>query len=163
DLGVRKEGTDAETPNSHPPTPNSHIAVQWLDTPGLRERDDPIEQRAITLAKQQIEQADVLIAMRDPDQPWPDAKTLPRDPDLYLMNKVDDAATPSDDAGATSENPLSISARNGLHLDRLQSLAIERLGLDDLRNEPWAFSSALVSQCASFDHAALSRYLGEVG
>jgi small GTP-binding protein len=135
------------------------IAVNWLDTPGLRDSDDTVEQRAIQLAKQQIEQADVLITMRDRDQPWPDAKALPRKPDLWVINKVDDAQKPDDHAGLSSASPLAISAIKEIHLDRLQSIVIGRLGLDDLLSEPWAFSDALVSLFADSDYNALSRYL----
>jgi tRNA modification GTPase len=65
------------------------VAVQWLDTPGLRDSDDPIEQRAIEMARRVIEQAHVLIALRDPQLDWPTAASLPREPDLWVINKCD--------------------------------------------------------------------------
>ena len=123
------------------------IAVHWLDTPGLRESDDTVEQRAIQLAKQQIEQADVLIAMCDPDQPWPDAQSLAREPDLYVVNKVDDASPPDRDAGLTAERPLLISASRSINLGALQSVIIEQLGFGELRSEPWAFTKKLLAWC----------------
>jgi len=67
-----------------------HVAVRWADTPGLRDADDGVEQQAIGLARQVIEQAEVLIAMRDPSIGWPDLDTSRRCPDLWVMNKVDD-------------------------------------------------------------------------
>lgn len=139
------------------------IAVHWLDTPGLRDSEDTIEQRAIELAKQQIEQADVLLAMRDSGRPWPDASTLPREPDLYVINKVDDAQTPDSDAGKSPEHPLAISASQSLNLEYLQSIIIKRLGLSGLANEPWAFSPVLVSWCED-DTAPdeLAAYLGQL-
>jgi tRNA modification GTPase len=137
------------------------IAVNWLDTPGLRDSDDTIEQRAIQLAKQQIEQADVLIAMRDPDQPWPDADSLPRTPDLYLVNKADDAHAPQAGAGLTPEHPLSISASHGINLDPLQSQVIGRLGLDGLQSEPWAFTKKLLVWCDAGEQQFLNDYLNQ--
>ncbi len=65
------------------------VAVRWLDTPGLRDSEDQVEQRAITAARRVLETADVLIAMRDFDHDWPDVADLPRRPDLWVMNKAD--------------------------------------------------------------------------
>lgn len=135
------------------------IAVQWLDTPGLRDSDDAIEQRAIQLAKQQIEQADALIAMRDPDQPWPDRQTLPRKPDLYVVNKVDDALPPDIAAGLSPNQPLNISAAGKLNLGVLQSAVIQRLGLDELCHQPWAFTDKLLGWCETGQQSGLKIYL----
>ena len=66
------------------------VAVRWLDTPGLRDSGDGVERRAIGLAREEIVSADVLIAMRDYDQDWPGSGALPREPDLRVVNKVDD-------------------------------------------------------------------------
>ncbi|MFK7789001.1 MAG: GTPase [Phycisphaeraceae bacterium] len=135
------------------------VAVHWLDTPGLRDSDDAIEQRAIQLARQQLEHADVLIAMRDPDQPWPVASSLPRIPDLFVINKVDDAPKPDIAAGRSSDHPLAISAANSHNLGLLQSIIIEQLGLSQLTNEPWAFSESLQAWCASGDPDELRDYV----
>ena len=123
------------------------VAVHWLDTPGLHGSEDAIEQRAIALAKQQIERADVLIAMRDAEQDWPSDTDLVRKADVWVINKVDDAAIPSDKAGTNPDLPIHISAKTGRNLDRLQSRVIERLDLVELRAEPWAFSQTLRAWC----------------
>ena len=162
DLGKDSQGNDTELPNSQPLTPNSHIAVHWLDTPGLHDSDDAIEQRAIQLAKKQIQRADVLIAMRDLDHPWPDPATLPREPDLWLVNKADNADAPDEGEGEgeTSGNPLHLSAAKGINLDALQRAAVKQLGLDELAHEPWAFSENLSAWCESGEHRVLEKYLG---
>ena len=41
------------------------VAVRWMDTPGIRISDDDVEQQAIGLAKQVIDEADVLVYMSD--------------------------------------------------------------------------------------------------
>lgn len=139
------------------------IATYWLDTPGLRDSADAIEQRAIALAKQQIEQADVLIAMRDADQPWLDVQALPREPDLYVVNKVDEAPVPNADAGVSPEYPLPISATGILNLDALQMAIIHRLGLDNLpKEELWAFSAPLLAWCETGEPTGLSDYLDPI-
>jgi len=137
------------------------IAVHWLDTPGLRDSDDAIEQRAIALAREQVERADVLIAMRDPQHDWPDASALPRTPDLWVVNKIDDAVGDAlADAGRSAESPLSISAANAIGLNALQHRVIQSLGLDRLStDEPWAFSATLKSWCGSDDKSVLRAYL----
>lgn len=65
------------------------LVVDWHDTPGLRSPDDtadPIEIKAIELARRLIARADLQIAMRDAEHDW---TRLPRDPDLRVVNKID--------------------------------------------------------------------------
>lgn len=131
-----------------PSVASQAVAVHWLDTPGLRESDDRIEQRAISLASQQIEQADILIAMRDPEQAWPDTASLPRSPDLWVVNKVDSARSPETYDGMAAESPLHISAEQDRNLGRLQRLVIESLGLSSHADLPWAFSNRLRQWCS---------------
>ncbi|MCZ6611259.1 MAG: 50S ribosome-binding GTPase [Planctomycetota bacterium] len=68
------------------------LVVDWYDTPGMRDTSDPIESKAIDLARQLIERADLLIAMKDHEHDWP---TLPRPPDLRILNKIDLLPSPS--------------------------------------------------------------------
>ena len=103
------------------------VAVRWLDTPGLRAVDEgagDIERRAITAAQRLIAAADVLIVMRSPDVDWPDASVLPREPDLRVVNKCD-----LDNAGATDDGGLTISARDDVGLDRLAQAVLDCLGV----------------------------------
>lgn len=159
DLGQSLQADEAQDPSSQSPIPNSLIAVHWLDTPGLRASDDTIEQRAIALARKQIERAEVVIAMRDADSDWPSAATLPREPDLYVVNKVDEAEEPAAEAGRSPDDWLEISAARALNLDALQARVIDALGLARLACEPWAFSTELSDALAADDLDRLSRYL----
>ena len=130
------------------------VAVRWLDTPGLRDSTDTIEQRAIGLARDQIASADVLIVMRDPQQGWPEPGMLPRVPDLRVVNKVDEEGGGMVDPGA-----IGISALTGRGIDTLQRRIIETLGLDRVgREKLWAFSQTLQA-CAHGDTKALKDYL----
>ena len=140
--------------------PASAVAVRWLDTPGLRESDDPIERRAIDLARLAVEQAEVLIAMRDPQSPWPDADHLPRTPDVWILNKVDD---PQDDRGRGDRDaPLLTSALHGPGVAELERLVALRLGLADPSPDSlWAFSPTLRTLLTEGDHKSLRDYLGE--
>lgn len=115
------------------------VAVRWLDTPGLRDSADTVEQRAIGLARQVIGSADVLIAMRDPEHGWPDDAALPRKADARVVNKVDDEA-----AAASWPDAVTISAKTGRGLDVLQRRIIDALGLSAIKPAAlWAFSETL--------------------
>ncbi|MEO0965640.1 MAG: GTPase [Planctomycetota bacterium] len=124
------------------PLPNAdHLVVRLLDTPGLRSSDDPVEQRAIVAARQVIADADCLVALRDPDIDWPDDNSLPRSPDLRVLNKADLAHQ------ATAPDTVAVSARTGDGMLELTAAVITTLGIPDLSNPselpPWPFCSTL--------------------
>ena len=82
--------------------------------------------------------ADVLIAMRDPDTAMPD---LPRPADIFVLNKCD--LSP----GGSLDGELPTSALHGDGIDLLERAVIERLGLDDVdRSARWAFTPTLREQ-----------------
>jgi tRNA modification GTPase len=144
------------SPESRVRSPESAVAVRWLDTPGMRDSDDPIEQRAIELAKQVVADADVLIAMRDADSDWPDPSDLPGAVDLHVVNKSDlpDAARDNDRADV-----LHISALTGEGLDELQECILGALALSDVSSTAlWAFSPRLRELMRTGDIAALRAY-----
>ncbi len=144
--------TRMSLPDAEPEARN-YLAVRWLDTPGLRDSDDPIEREAITLARNVVAGADVLIAMRDPTSDWPAPADLPRTPDLWLLNKSDllpeahhaDAQHDRDATlGSSPEIPLRLSAARGDGLDALQHAIAAALGLHAIKPASlWAFSPTL--------------------
>jgi tRNA modification GTPase len=138
--------------------PHHAVAVRWLDTPGLRDSDDEIEQNAIALARTALASADVLIALRDPAIDWPDPAGLPRAPDLWAINKCDATDHPG---RGTADDPLRIAAREDRHLDRLAGRVIAALGLDAVNPPPrWAFSATLRRFVAG-EPVDLAAYLAE--
>ncbi len=152
--------------------PRDAVAVRWLDTPGLRDSDDPIEQEAIALARKVVTDADVLIAIRDPETDWPDADTPPREPDLWVMNKADQIAhdtkpaTPTvgsdqrENQGVSASNPLCISALYDRDIDCLADRILGKLGLaDPPRDALWMFSPTLRKMAAG-EPIDLQMYLG---
>jgi len=137
------------------------VTVRWMDTPGLRKSGDAVEQAAIALAQQVIAEADVLIAMRDPQISWPEIETLRCQPDIWVINKIDDPAAQSNSAVGDSENPLPISALLGHGLDALQVRIFNYLGLTEIDpSVPWAFSPELrrLLDGGSVDSAEMDRY-----
>ncbi len=141
------------------------VTVRWADTPGLRVSDDPIEGHAIILSRSVIQDADVLIAMCDPDSDWPDPGQLPREPDLWVRNKMDlsDESREEEAGDGSAESPLKLSALNGRGVDRLQGCILERLGLREMSriepHTPWAFSKELRTRLAAGDIPSLRRYV----
>ena len=134
------------------------VAVRWLDTPGLRQSHDAIEQQAIGLARRVIVDADVLIAMRDEASSWPDEDLLPRAADLWVVNKIDDGRPLGD--GRQVSSPLAISALHDVGIDALQACVLQWLGLADVHPpQLWAFSPTLRDAVPQGRTSALAAYV----
>ncbi|MEM9253382.1 MAG: GTPase, partial [Planctomycetota bacterium] len=142
-AGTTRDHLAADTTLALPD--NHRLAIRLLDTPGLRPSHDPIEQRAIAAARRAIADADCLIALRDPDTPWPDKDALPRPPDLRIINKADLADTPSD--RSSDPHPMPVSALTGQGLTDLTAAIVATLGIPDLHAPhalpPWPFHPTL--------------------
>ncbi|MEX0741848.1 MAG: hypothetical protein WD079_03565, partial [Phycisphaeraceae bacterium] len=142
-------------------------AVRWVDTPGVRETTDRIEQQAIAMARTVIASADVVISLREPGGEWLDEAALGRPVDLRVLNKAD--CLPSD-APERREADLAISAVTGEGLPQLAGEVLRCLGLagHDAIEEwgGWAFSERLreiVTQARTDQSAArqaLADYVG---
>ena len=120
------------------------LVVDWHDTPGLRATDDLIERKAIDLAQSLNESADLLIALADHEHDWP---TLPREPDLRVLNKIDLLPSPPG-RGAGGEGLVSISALHGTGLAQLVTTMRDHLVPPaDLQHPgPWLFDDRLVQR-----------------
>lgn len=140
----------------------SDVAVRWVDTPGLRQEVDTLEQHAVELARTVIQQADLLIAVRDVQIDWPDDQALVgRKPDLWAMNKIDQGSDQTWGQGQDANSPLGISARTGTGLNRLQDAILDRLGFaQQSMNELWAFSPTLRQSLTAPRDESLKRYVG---
>ncbi|MBI1369303.1 MAG: hypothetical protein GC162_11705 [Planctomycetes bacterium] len=138
------------------PTPIGEVAVRWFDTPGLRDSDDPIEQRAIALARRLIASADVLIALTEPSVAFPPAEALPRTPDLFVLNKSDLSTAPP------PPDVLPVSALKNEGLPALSAAIARVLGLEDVGSDaPWAFSPPLRQRVQTGDVPGLRAYMRE--
>ncbi len=149
------------------------LVVDWHDTPGIRESDDPIEQRAIAIATKLLAHADLIIAMSAPGIEWP---ALPRPADLHVINKCDLIAAPSlegvsplpatkhaeaasdesarktrvpaanDSISSNPAAPIPISARTGKNLAHLAAAIRESFvpQADIDHPGPWLFDERLL-------------------
>ncbi len=108
------------------------LVAFWHDTPGLRETDDLIEAKAIEIAENLIERADLLIALSDAEHDWP---LLPRAPDLRVANKMDIARRTDADVNISAMSGEGVSSL--VHAIRDTLLPPEELKLACRR--PWLF------------------------
>lgn len=92
--------------------------VTLIDTAGLRESADPVEQEGVRRARARAENADVRLVLVEAGAPaWRALDIDPRTDDLLVLTKIDlkEGLAPPDWPGVS----LGISARTGEGLDRL--------------------------------------------
>ena len=113
------------------------LVVDWHDTPGLRTVADPIEARAVDLARRLLARADFVIALADHEHDWP---KLDRAADLRVAGKCD--------LGARDDAELAISATTGEGIADLVTTVRDRLvPPEDLEHPgPWLFDERLASE-----------------
>jgi hypothetical protein len=142
------------------------VAVRWLDTPGLRESGDVVEQRAIGLAERVVAAADVLVVLRRSGGDWPERSRLPRRPDLWVVNRFGDEAVGAFPEGTEPAVCVEIDASRADGVGGLTAAVLERLGWarGDAVAQPWVFSPWLARWSAGGrDLEALRDYLGVAG
>jgi tRNA modification GTPase len=117
-------GKNRSIVSPHPGTTRDALSVEialprgiarLIDIAGLDSPDGEIAQQMQNLAERAIEQADVLVLVRDSTDPRPDVP-LARTPDLRVFTKTDLL-----DAVSTAENSISISAKSGQGLEALRN------------------------------------------
>jgi tRNA modification GTPase len=145
------------------------IPVRAIDTAGLRETDDLVEQQGVERARAQLEAADLVLWILDPTQPLeaqhPDATCNPERA-LTVVNKTDLAQLPGMPAA------VRVSAVTGEGLLELREaiaaaltsgrVAPENVWISSVRHEERlrvalaALERALEAAAASFDQAAIA-------
>ena len=117
------------------------LVVEWVDTPGFRETDDPIERAAISAARAALRDATLLVEVAAPD-----VETLPESLEpasatdvLRIWNKTD-LAPPSE-----GDQRFPISAETGVGIVELARMVRDRLvDADDLASSSrWCFHPSL--------------------
>lgn len=98
------------------------LAVELVDTAGLREDPDAIEAEGIRRAKKALQNADAVLWIQDAtdaDTRLPDDTRIPDIPVIVVRNKIDLTAEP---AGAASNEPrvINLSAKSGDGVDALK-------------------------------------------
>jgi hypothetical protein len=108
--------------------------VRWYDTPGLRDSADVIERKAIALARRQMEEAAMLIAMTDAAHEWP---ILPREADLRVSSRAD--------LGRRGDGDLALCTPRGEGVAEVAAAVRDRLvpAMDLADPRPWRFDGRL--------------------
>ncbi len=109
------------------------LAVELVDTAGIRDNPDAIEAEGIRRAKRALENADAVLWIQDatdPDPQLPDDMSLPEVPVITLRNKID---LSGDAAGVVSAAPsvLNICAKSGDGFDALKQTLRDVAGYAD--------------------------------
>jgi tRNA modification GTPase len=116
------------------------IPLHVVDTAGLRETDDPVEQIGIARTWKELERADVILHLQDATASADEeldagiAARLPAGtPVLKVLNKIDlrgDGARPA-------HVDMAISARTGEGLDALRKALLDIAGWNPGAESPW--------------------------
>lgn len=110
------------------------IPVRLIDTAGIRESGDEIEQQGMARARDQMERADLLLHVMD--------ATQPRDPapfratgatELVVLNKIDLGVHPT--WNGTETVRISCLHREGI--DTLERAIVDRVGAGDTAHRDW--------------------------
>ena len=110
------------------------MPLHVIDTAGLRETEDTIEQEGVRRAWQQIEQADRLLLVIDDQQGMSDADdailaALPTSlPVTRVLNKIDCTGRKP---GQVDAQTLALSATRGAGLEHLKQHLLQVMGYDD--------------------------------
>ena len=119
------------------------VPLTLLDTAGIRDSGDPVEQLGIALSRQALASADVVLLLYDLSQGWCEQDQALRDqvPDgtalLVVGNKADAVARVpflmTTDAGTRAPAQVCISARDGEGIEALEAALLACCGAADLQ------------------------------
>ena len=119
------------------------VPLTLLDTAGIRDSGDPVEQLGIALSRQALASADVVLLLFDLSHGWCDEDQALRDqvpdgsPLLLVGNKVDAAGLPcglvAPPDGDRAPAQVCISARHGEGIEALETALLRCCGAADLQ------------------------------
>jgi len=107
------------------------IPLNLIDTAGLRDSDDPVEQEGIRRAWSEVRNADVVLLLidgtqqpgSDPQQLWPEfvSALAPAQALVVVRNKCDLSGEPAGEWSAAATPVISLSAKSGAGIDALRA------------------------------------------
>ncbi len=109
------------------------LAVEIVDTAGLREDPDRIEEEGIRRARAAMSSADLVLVVTSADCPAVAGFDLPPDvATIEVRNKVDLDHEKGPGDGTGEESVIRVSARTGAGLDGLRAAIREQAGVGDV-------------------------------
>lgn len=97
------------------------MPIHVIDTAGLRESDDVVEQEGIRRAHQEIAQADVVIRVRDATKNYQDDEMVFNQPVIEVLNKIDLLNQSPAAQKNNGKTTISISAKSGDGIELLKT------------------------------------------
>lgn len=142
------------------------IPIVAIDTAGLRETDDPVEQAGVELSRQSIESADLILLVIDAREGLHDSDSalltqLSGRPVIIVANKVDllfPSAAEEDRAG--SAKVVYTSASTGQGIEELENAIAEIAGAADAGPESILVSNARHEEALRSASDSLRHVLG---
>lgn len=108
------------------------LAVELVDTAGLRDDPNRIEEEGIRRARKAVENADAVLWIQDASDPGSariDEKLPDATPVTIVRNKIDITA---EQAGATVDGAINLSAKTGAGIEALRTAIRELAGYENL-------------------------------
>jgi tRNA modification GTPase len=110
------------------------VPLHIIDTAGMRESSDDIEQEGVRRAKAEIERADIVIRvvdslLQDDDEPIPG--------EILVRNKID----LGEQAAGREADRISLSARSGEGMQLLKDCILDRAGYDSAVQQEGLFTA----------------------
>jgi tRNA modification GTPase len=106
------------------------VAVTLIDTAGIRDTTDLVEQRGIALGEARVASADVVVVVNDGVAPWDDGARY-GERVVRVRSKAD--------LGGDAQGSLATSATTGQGLDELRLRVLEVAGVADQEGSEQAF------------------------
>lgn len=136
------------------------IAVELLDTAGLHESTDPIEQIGMQRTFSSLDDADLVLAVEDCTSVSAALLPPPGAPVLRVINKID---LVQGAVRVTDEDDLLVSAVTGSGIERLRDVMAERLGLGELEEGTFLARERHLRQLEiALHHLGASRTSGDL-
>ena len=146
------------------------VKFNLLDTAGLRETEDIIENIGIDKTKQMIEQCDVVLLVIDRSK-----QTDKQDEEnfaltsgknrIIVLNKIDKNDETSLSSTLTDEKVVSISAKNGENIEKLKDMLFDCAFDGKFLNDSLVITNArhaqILSQASDLSHSLLEKVENE--
>lgn len=105
------------------------LPIQVIDTAGLRDSTDPVEQEGIRRAREAMKQADLILYVLDAREiSLHPHEELPPIPVLFLRNKIDLLSEEARLFEIDNKNIISLSAKNNVGIDLLKKFIFKHAG-----------------------------------
>lgn len=92
------------------------VTFRFIDTAGLRETSDRIEQLGIERSIRAAQKADIIILLTEPGKPFPEISTPPHSIILHVVNKADLLSPYNGSSAPTSAVPDTLHDAAGHHM-----------------------------------------------